>query len=338
MSRRHPTHLIQRHVEDLRLLFPRLRDGGVDDVHRARVTTRRLREALPLITAAHPVEHAASTLKDVARALGAVRELDVMRETLIAAEEWIPAGAAAAAVARRSLAEHHDGAQRQLIKTIERVRAERALLKSIPTSSPFARMLHAVDSSRRWQGALRGRIHSRADNVAAALQHASGVYFPNRLHRLRIAVKKLRYSVEAADALGLWRPRHLLRDLKRLQARLGEIHDWQVVLDRLDDLVTDETLVAARRALTDGIRALVRSRFSEYLERRDRLAQAAAACQRFARSSPTMFGAGSGSLAAAAVVVLPVALAVTAARVRRKPRLVGDRHHVTVAGLTSAPA
>ena len=207
MPRRHPTRLIQRHVDDLRLLFPRLRDGGVDDVHRARVTTRRLREALPLIAAAHPVDDAAKTLKDVARALGAVRELDVMRETLIAAEEWVPAGAAAAAVARRSLAERHEDAQRQLIKTIERTRAERALRKSLPAPTALVRVLHLIGSSRRWQEALRHRIHTRADNMAAALQHASGVYFPNRLHRLRIAVKKLRYSVEAADTLRLWRPR-----------------------------------------------------------------------------------------------------------------------------------
>src|SRR5262245_30978349 len=183
---RHPTRLIQRHGDDLRLLFPRLRDGGVEDVHRARVTTRRLREALPLIAAAHPVEEAAKTLKDVARALGAVRELDVMRETLIAAEEWVPAGAAAAAVARRSLVEPHEDAQKQLIKTIERTRAERTLRKSLPAPSRLVRMLHVVGSSRRWQESLRSRIHTRADNVAAALEHASGVYFPNRLHRLRI--------------------------------------------------------------------------------------------------------------------------------------------------------
>src|SRR5262245_13686846 len=127
MPRRHPSCLIQRHVDDLRRMFPRLRDGGVEDVHRARVTTRRLREALPLIAATHSIEDAAKTLKEVARALGDVRELDVMRETLIAAEEWVPGGAAAAAVARRSLVEPHDAAQRQLIKTIERTRAERAL-------------------------------------------------------------------------------------------------------------------------------------------------------------------------------------------------------------------
>jgi CHAD domain-containing protein len=331
MSRRHPARLIERHVDDLRLLFPRLRDGGVEDVHRARVATRRLRETLPLIAAAHPVDDAAKTLKDVARALGAVRELDVMRETLIAAEEWVPAGAAAAAAARRSLVERHEDAQRQLIKTIERTRAQRALRKSLPAPSAFVRVLHLIGSSRRWQQALRKRIHTRADNMAAALQHASGVYFPNRLHRLRIAVKKLRYSVEAADTLGLWRPRHLVRDLKRIQARLGEIHDWQVLLDRMDDLVADETLSAARRALTDGVRALVRSRYSEFLERRDRLEQATAACRRFARSSPTMLGVSGGSLTAASVVLVPVALAVTTARARRKARPVGAPENLIVA-------
>ena len=339
MSLHHPTRLVQRHVKDLRLLFPRLRDGDVEDVHQARVATRRLREALPLMASAHPVEDTARMLKDVARALGAVRELDVMREALIAAEEWVPAGAAAAAVARRSLAGRQDGARRQLIKTLERSRAEGILRKAMPASRPLVRLLHAAGSSRRWQQALRERIHARAEDVAAAFQHASGVYLPNRLHRLRIAVKKLRYSVEAADAVGLWRPRHLVRDLKRMQARLGEIHDWQVVLDRLDELVTDDTQAAARRALADGIGALVRSRFSEYLERRARLEQAAAACRQFAQPSRTMFGVGSGSLTAASLLLVPVALGVAASRARNQRRPVAPIPDVTVATeLASAPA
>src|SRR5262245_38273065 len=127
MSLRHPTRLVQRQVEDLRSLFPGLRDGGVEPVHRARVSTRRIREALPLLAGTHRVEDAATELKEIARALGAVRELDVMRDVLAAAEEWIPAGAPAAAVARQSLAAEQDSARRQLIKVFERASAERAL-------------------------------------------------------------------------------------------------------------------------------------------------------------------------------------------------------------------
>jgi CHAD domain-containing protein len=316
MPLRHPTRLVQRQVEDLSLLFPRLRDGGVEDVHRARVSTRRLRAALPLIAGAQRLENAARVLKEIRRALGEVRELDVMREVLTAAENGVPAGAAAAAVARQSLAVEQERARRQLIKTLEGTRAERALRTSLRSPRPLVRMFHAVGGARQWQETLRGRIHDRAEDAATSLQHASGVYFPNRLHRLRIAVKKLRYDVETADALGLWRPRRVLQDLKRVQARLGEIHDWQVVFERLDDLVTDETLAAARGALTDGIRAILRSKFSEYVERRDRLERAVADCRRFARQSRSTFGVGTQRLAVASVLLVPVALAATTYRRR----------------------
>src|SRR5947207_253069 len=69
--------------KQLRILLrqlPRARRGGADDVHRARVATRRLREILPV--AAHAADsrgcsRLARDVRRITRALGPVREIDV---------------------------------------------------------------------------------------------------------------------------------------------------------------------------------------------------------------------------------------------------------------------
>ena len=42
---------------------------------------------------------------------------------------------------------------------------------------------------------------------------------------------------------------HLLRDLRKEQATLGDLHDTQVLLDRLDDLVAEGAVTKHQRVL-----------------------------------------------------------------------------------------
>jgi hypothetical protein len=118
--------------------------------------------------------------------------------------------------------------------------------------------------------------------VSAAVERSAGLYFPNRLHAVRVAVKKLRYSVEVAEAIALWRPPRLLEDLKPIQTRLGALHDEQVLLDALDELAADAPShdTAALKAV---VKADLTREYERYLARVDRLQEICGACQRFAR-------------------------------------------------------
>ena len=63
-----------------------------------------------------------------------------------------------------------------------------------------------------WRWAIDARVARRASRLRAAIDEAGAVYLPERLHDVRIAVKKLRYAVElGADASGARRERRSAR-------------------------------------------------------------------------------------------------------------------------------
>jgi CHAD domain-containing protein len=76
---------------------------------------------------------------------------------------------------------------------------------------------------------VRRRTARRARRLVAAIEAAAALYLPDRLHDVRIAAKKLRYTLEL-DRRG----RHVarLRTLKKVQDLLGRMHDLEVLIAR----------------------------------------------------------------------------------------------------------
>ena len=66
------------------------------------------------------------------------------------------------------------------------------------------------------------------------MREAGAVYVAERLHLVRIALKKLRYALELkADMAGGRAETPPLRVLRRGQELLGRLHDLQVLIDRV---------------------------------------------------------------------------------------------------------
>jgi hypothetical protein len=128
------------------------------------------------------------------------------------------------------------------------------------------------------------------------------VYFPNRLHSARVAIKQLRYTFELADRLGSWRPRGTLGVLKKAQATLGEAHDRQVLIERLDALRSADGTVS--RDEIDGLEQFLRAEIlalhEKYVHSLPRILAVCDACTPRLRRS---YGAGPALVAAG--VVLP---------------------------------
>jgi CHAD domain-containing protein len=214
--------------------------GDVRGVHRSRVASRRLREALAIAAAAGSGGRAARArrlARRITRALGPVRELDVALAELdvVAARHRWPESAGAAI--RRDL-ERARGNQRRrlhhetagLARGTIRARIERAAADIADLSTPS-------DVSR----AMARHVLRRADRVETQVALCGTLYAADRLHALRIAVKKLRYTIEIAGPLLGRAAGPALRQLRAMQQRLGRLHDVQVLMEALQSGAARDT-------------------------------------------------------------------------------------------------
>jgi len=219
-------------------MLPGVASGDVRAVHRARVATRRLRELVPVLQLAPDASRKlGKRLRDATRRLGTARELDVFEALLDELRESgrYPDGALQAVAAdlraRRGVAGRVEGAV-----LVDKLR--RLARKLDDVAGALEREGEGRPGARGWHWALEARVARRASNLVNAIDAAGAVYLPERLHAVRIAVKKLRYGIElSADA------RHAsaeqdLRALRRWQELLGRLHDLQVLIDRVRQLPT----------------------------------------------------------------------------------------------------
>jgi CHAD domain-containing protein len=213
--------------------LPELEAGNPRAVHRARVATRRLRELLPLLQLDRDTAGKLNRrLRRARRRLGTTRELDVLQHLT---RELHESGRYPRHALRRvaeSLQEERHKARTELpIKAIvaEMGRARRKL-------ESVADALEAGDRKtrdRHWRWVLQARVARRATILKRAVIDAGPVYLSERLHAVRIGMKKLRYALELLpDPAGAAASADL-RTLKRLQGLLGDLRDRQVLIDRV---------------------------------------------------------------------------------------------------------
>jgi CHAD domain-containing protein len=195
------------------------------------VGSRRLRELLPVLQL-RSGDKLGRRLRRVTRQLGDVRELDVLSMV----------------IDELGLSRPHEQRALGLVKT-EVERARDAARNKLQGSGVAAEAQHVADKlaevlkhlghdrdhedDRTWRWVLEARVARRATAFERAMDAAGSVYLPERLHAVRIALKKLRYGAElAAEAIG--RPdRKTLQALKKAQGLLGRMHDLQVLIDRV---------------------------------------------------------------------------------------------------------
>ena len=227
------------------------RSGDPKAIHRARVATRRLREALGVAAAAlgGEADELRKEFRTITAALGPVRELDVSRRMLrdVADESSWPADAVDRVeqdgIKRRS------EAQDQLFKALDAGDA-RMLVARVRALARDVKDMSAAALS----AAIATRYARRSRELAHAVRDAGTVFAGDRLHQVRIAAKKLRYLMEFSGAPG----DDGMRRLKRLQKLLGHVHDAQMVQQQIDETATNERVVALYRSLRGMSRDLER--------------------------------------------------------------------------------
>jgi CHAD domain-containing protein len=266
--------LIATRLTELAGMLPGVRTADVESVHDARVLTRRLRELLQLAREESRVTgEAADRVRTAGRLLGEVREQDVLEGLL----QQLRARARFASATLDAL--HHDvqgaqqAARRRMFKGLERVD-----LPALASDRTLHRGLWNVTGN---VAHFRAHIQTRSQIARRALARASGVYLPKRSHQARIAIKKLRYAVETAAEVAVWSPHgNALKDLRRAQRILGDLHDQQVLADRIEAFaVRNERLEQETGWLLDLVRADIEARHRTFLDRVRALESAIAICE-----------------------------------------------------------
>lgn len=216
--------------------------GDVKSLHRARVSSRRLRELMPALQLdAALVRKLTRRLRKVTRRLGDVRELDALILLIDELNVSRPIHQGALRRSRAGVTKDRDAARKRQLGHLpidEMRRTARKLDRVLAAlrDEENGRVARRGPRERSLAWAIDARVANRAARVRAAVRDAGAVYLPERLHVVRIAVKKLRYAMELrAEARGEGHT-SALRDLKRVQRLLGRMHDLQVLIDRVRDV------------------------------------------------------------------------------------------------------
>jgi CHAD domain-containing protein len=282
--------LLNQRLTTLVDAMPAAQAGDVRSVHQARVATRRLREALPVLRVTvdrQAIGRVRKQVRRMTRALGPVRELDVALTHLdeLAGQRILSPGALARV--RQTIARERLESRRRMLAAItpgkiEKLRRRLGIVGSTPkppeTQATIAEAGH--------------QVHRRAARLALAMDRAGSLYLPDRLHAVRVAAKKLRYAMEVERELKRSHVTARITQLKRVQDLLGLMHDYEILIDRTRQLQAD--VAGSDRRLSTELDALIRTLEDEcrqlhgtYMRRRASIARLCALLQAPGDSRPS---------------------------------------------------
>jgi CHAD domain-containing protein len=223
--------------------------GDPEAIHRLRVASRRAIAAIDAFATLVPGgcrRWFRRRLRDLRRAAGDARDLDVLADRLSGDVPPVPASAA----------------RRRLIAMLSRQRplARRPVVEArerLVAAGWLERVTHLVDhvAAGRVNPSAREFSRKRLKRVARRFFERAdrGVRRGAELHRLRIDGKRLRYTLEIfAPWLAADHRRRCEKTLEALQEELGRYTDHEAVADRLRRW-SDRPVVEADRRLLESI-------------------------------------------------------------------------------------
>ncbi len=210
----------------LRASFKRLQSsynkasrGKPEDIHQARVSARRwaaLCKTLQSGLGKANARRMAKAARRPAKKFADVRNLDIFRE--LAREFGLPQPRR---IFDRQRAAQWRAASR-FVSAPRLAKLYQDLTLGLQRFQPRVQECSDAANPHRkaWGLAMRGVLPKKEPGM-------------KRWHKLRIAAKRRRYGLEAAQALGLLKSRARIKRLKKLQAVLGRAHDLELFREKL---------------------------------------------------------------------------------------------------------
>jgi CHAD domain-containing protein len=203
-----------------------------EGVHSMRVASRRLRSAIGDCAPYLSKRRLSSSLKEIrtiADALGAVRDQDV---ALIALEEL---SVEASSDFSKTLREFID--TRKEVREVARKELKGILVKDrlIGLQTDFNEALVLATDGAKTQLSFADMARAIIRDRLKDLEKLSSSFYrpmePARLHEMRIAGKRLRYSIELFETCWGSHIARFAKQAARLQAALGTVHDCDVWIE-----------------------------------------------------------------------------------------------------------
>ena len=247
--------LLRQRLVSLLRAMPASQAGDVTSVHQARVASRRLRSALPVLGVradADALDGARRRVRRITRALGPVRELDVALGLLTEFEAKKAVSAKSTGLVRQAVTAERNARRHEMLREITPARLDKLRKRLVEMAAPGKHRL--VLPSGAEEAAKQSAV--RAVGLRTAIELAGGLYLPDRLHRVRIAAKKLRYALEIQRELTGSRSTSRLNRLKVQQDLLGRMHDLEMLIDRTRGV--QEAVAASDRRSVAELDTLIR--------------------------------------------------------------------------------
>ena len=220
----------------------------IEFVHRARVASRRLRAALRMFRhcfGGKSVKKWRKQIRRVTSELGDARDIDVQIEFLCGAMHSVTQPACYPGIARLLVQlEHRRGLlQTSVIKAVGRLRTGGALDEMQAVAKKILSDPNSDQMSVQSLAARRETGQHIRRRLKEMLRHQESLGDPQdqaRHHAMRIAAKRLRYSLEIAGPVYDKQLDPMIEAVKKVQSLLGEVHDCDVWLERLEAFAASE--------------------------------------------------------------------------------------------------
>lgn len=236
--------ILLKNLSALEQEFEGVRKGeDIEAIHRMRVASRRLRAALPLfgpVVAAKKYEGWTDQIRGLTRALGEARDSDVQIEHLHDYVLSLPPGPTRPGARRLllRLRQRRQRLQQAVGKALDDVVKSSVLMEMERKLRPI---LDGIDGTPRSLALCRMAWDSIREKLQLFLYYEPFIQQAEdkeELHAMRIAAKRLRYTMEIFSPLFESELKPYLKVMRQVQEMLGDIHDcdvWMVYLPRFEE-------------------------------------------------------------------------------------------------------
>jgi len=224
-----------------------VREGqDIEYIHRMRVATRRLRTALEVFADCLPAKKISNWqghIRSLTRALGEARDTDVQLDLLLALETSVEDKTFRPGLRRLALrlGQRRQKLQVKVLKALDDLEAS-TVLEQIED-----RLTLSKDASESVEAGVPLLFQRSYDNISRRLDEMFSfeVYvqlpeYKKELHMMRIAAKRLRYTLEIFAPLYSDKLKRYLQACRQTQQLLGEIHDCDVWIETLPQFAEEE--------------------------------------------------------------------------------------------------